>query len=199
MARSVRRLIGLLLLLVGMSALGWAGLITARSWYVQELHRRELPTVKGEQAPRLGGVLGLLEVPRLRLSSIVLEGDEEPLLMTGVGHLPDTPLPWQTGNSVLAAHRDRDFRPLEGIRVGDVVRFETADAELEFVVREAFVVEPTEVSVLRPTSEPTLTLITCYPFHYIGPAPKRFVVRAERIANRVLNAPQLKQNIPSGS
>jgi sortase A len=197
MGTAVRRLIGILFLALGISALAWVGIITARSWQVQELHRRALPTVQVEEAPKRGGVLGLLEVPRLNLSSIVLEGDDEPLLLTAVGHLPETPLPWQTGNSVLAAHRDRDFRPLKGIRIGDLIRFETADAELEFVVREAFIVEPTEVSVLRPTEEPTLTLITCYPFNYIGPAPKRFIVRAERTANRALNSPKTKTSEPA--
>jgi sortase A len=134
------------------------------------------------------------------LSSIVLEGDGEPVLMTAVGHLPDTPLPWEAGNAVLAAHRDRDFRSLKGIRIGDVIRFEMADAEFEYVVRDAFVVKPTQVSVLRPTAKPTLTLITCYPFHYIGPAPKRFVVRAERIANHPLNAQKFLRlgGVPEG-
>jgi sortase A len=113
---------------------------------------------------------------------VVVEGDDPTSLLVAAGHLPETPLPWQPGNSVVAAHRDTDFRPLRAIREGDVIRFHTADAVIEYVVREFFVVDPDEVSVLRPTDRPMLTLITCYPFTYIGPAPQRFIVRAERRA-----------------
>ncbi|MEQ1574316.1 MAG: sortase [Vicinamibacterales bacterium] len=88
---------------------------------------------------------------------------------------------------LVAAHRDMDFRPLRKIRVGDVVRFLSADAMIEYVVRETLVVEPTDLGVLHATERPTLTLITCHPFTYIGPAPQRFVVRAERITDAVLN------------
>ena len=83
-------------------------------------------------------------------------------------------------NSVLAAHRDTFFRPLAGIRRNDVIRFSTADAEFEYVVKETMIVEPTDVEVLDPTDTATLTLITCYPFDYVGPAPNRFIVKAER-------------------
>jgi sortase A len=122
----------------------------------------------------------VLEIPRLGLSSIVLEGDEDVALLLGVGHLPDTPLPWRDGNSVLAAHRDTFFRPLEGIRRNDVITFTTAGARLEYVVKDTKIVEPTDLEVLAPASSATLTLITCFPFDYIGPAPRRFVVTAER-------------------
>jgi sortase A len=122
----------------------------------------------------------MLEIPRLGLSSIVVEGDDATALLVGVGHLADTPLPWHDGNSVLAAHRDTFFRPLAGIRRNDVIRFSTADAEFEYVVTETMIVESTAVEVLDPTETAMLTLITCYPFDYIGPAPNRFIVRAER-------------------
>jgi sortase A len=110
----------------------------------------------------------------------VIESDEAAALLLGVGHLSDTPMPWSGGNSVLAAHRDTFFRPLAGIRRNDVIRFTTKDAEFEYIVRDTSIVDPTDVDVLAPTAVSTLTLITCYPFNYIGPAPQRFVVRAER-------------------
>jgi sortase A len=112
---------------------------------------------------------------------VVLEGDDRAELILGVGHLSDTPMPWHGGNSVLAAHRDTFFRPLARIRPNDVIRFTSSDARLEYVVLETKIVEPTAVEVLAPTPSATLTLITCYPFHYVGPAPRRFVVRAERV------------------
>ncbi len=112
---------------------------------------------------RRGDPIGVLEIPRLGLSSVVLEGDDVAALLFGVGHLSDTPLPWHGGNSVFAAHRDTFFRPLAHIRRNDVIRFSTADAEFEYVVKELKIVEPTDLEVLDPTSSATLTLITCYP------------------------------------
>jgi sortase A len=129
----------------------------------------------------------LIEVPRLGLSSVVLEGDDAAALLLGVGHLSDTPLPWHGGNTVFAAHRDTFFKPLAHIRRNDVIRFSTADAEFEYVVKELKVVEPTAVEVLEPTSAATLTLITCFPFDYIGPAPQRFIVKAERRSTSTLD------------
>jgi sortase A len=130
-----------------------------------------------------GHPIGVLEIPRLGLSSVVIEGDEAAALLLGVGHLSDTPMPWHRGNSVLAAHRDTFFRPLERIRRADVIRFSIGDTELEYVVENTRIVAPTDVQVLAPTSSSTLTLITCYPFDYIGPAPKRFVVTAIRLSS----------------
>ena len=79
---------------------------------------------------------------------------------------------------VLAAHRDTFFRPLRGIRVGDRVKLHQPRGDSVYIVKSAWIVEPDQVDVLKPTVEPALTLITCYPFRYIGPAPERFVVRA---------------------
>jgi len=126
-------------------------------------------------------VIGRLEIPRLGLSVIVMPGDDETTLSRAVGHLPDTPLPWASGNAALAGHRETFFRPLEEVQVGDAIYFDTPLGRLQYRVQRAFVVEPADVWVLDPTTEPTLTLITCYPFQYIGPAPKRFVVQARRV------------------
>ena len=131
--------------------------------------------------PRLDGehVMALLHIPRLDLSSVVLSGDGDDVLDVAVGHLPDTPKPWEPGNSALAAHRDGLFRPLRNIRVGDEIRVRSTHGELVYHVRETKVVAPDDLSVLAPTDTQTLTLITCYPFNYVGNAPKRFIVHAD--------------------
>ena len=184
----MRRLFALLFVLIGFIVIVGSGLALFWSDELQRLYMPSLPSIERQSGAdstkrpeaELGKPIGSIEIPRLRLSSVVLEGDDAAALLLGVGHLSDTPLPWHHGNTVLAAHRDTFFRPLAHIRKGDVIRFSTADAALEYVVKELKVVEPTAVEVLEPTSAATLTLITCFPFDYIGPAPQRFIVRAER-------------------
>jgi sortase A len=122
----------------------------------------------------------MLDVPRLSLTTAVIEGDDERMLRRAVGHLPDTPLPWQPGNSALAGHREGLFRPLKDIVAGDEVIFRTSRQSLHYRVTRTVIVEPDDVSVLKPEPDSHLTLITCYPFHYIGNAPKRFIVHAQR-------------------
>lgn len=135
-------------------------------------------------APRVrhGGLVGMLDVPRLKLSTPVVEGDDDRNLNRAAGHLPDTPLPWQGGNSAIAAHRDGLFRPLKDVGVGDEIRFRTTRDEYVYRVTKTTIVAPDDLSVLAPTPGAALTLITCYPFYYVGSAPKRFVVHAERVA-----------------
>ncbi|MGH9256002.1 MAG: class D sortase [Vicinamibacterales bacterium] len=176
-----RRRNGGALIVLGLAAIAWAGLALARAEYVL-WSQMNSPSVRSTHGPRPGTPIGVLQIPRLQLTSVVVEGDDTASLLIGTGHLPDTPLPWQAGNSALAGHRDTDFRPLKDIRIGDVIRFGTSDVELEYVVRDTQIVEPMDISVLRPTERSVLTLITCYPFRYVGAAPKRFVVRAERVA-----------------
>jgi LPXTG-site transpeptidase (sortase) family protein len=126
-------------------------------------------------------VVGLLEIPRLRFSTPVLEGDDGATLRGAAGHLPDTPQPWEEGNSAIAAHRDGIFRPLRNIRIGDELRVQTPHGEIRYKVSDTHIVLPTDLSVLDSKTPHMLTLITCYPFNYIGAAPKRFIVHAERI------------------
>ena len=128
-----------------------------------------------------GGLVGMLDVPRLQLSTPVIEGDDTGTLRRAVGHLPDTPMPWATGNSAIAGHRDGLFRPLKNVKIGDEIRFRTTRKEFRYRVTKTTIVKPDDLSVLAPQSGPaTLTLITCYPFYYVGSAPKRFVVHAAR-------------------
>jgi sortase A len=133
-------------------------------------------------AIRPGGLVGMLDVPRLQLSTPVIEGDDMRTLERAVGHLPDTPMPWAGGNSAIAGHRDGLFRPLKDVKIGDEIRFRTTRDELRYRVTKTSIVMPDDLSVLEPQSDPgTLTLITCYPFYYVGTAPKRFVVHAQRL------------------
>jgi len=194
----MRRIFGFLITVMGALMVVFAAITLLRPIWLQDLYVRAeevlssgaLPFIADARdgasitkgAPEQGTPIGVLEIPRLGLSSVVIEGDEAAVLVLGVGHLADTPLPWTRGNSVFAAHRDTFFRPLEHIRPNDVIRFSTADADLEYLVRTTKIVAPTDVDVLAPTATSTLTLITCYPFTYIGPAPQRFIVTAERVS-----------------
>jgi sortase A len=128
-----------------------------------------------------GRLIGRLDIPRLHISAPVQAGDDANVLDFAVGYLPDTPLPWKPGNSALAAHRDRLFRPLEGIRVGDDIELSTQHGNLRYKVSRTLIVNPKDLWVLNPTPDANLTLITCFPFQYVGNAPKRFVVQARRI------------------
>lgn len=190
--RAFLRLIGVVLLVVGMAAALVTGVALLSPETLQPLYSYALPAVEPASRPSTeshaaavaeGNPIGVIEIPRLGLSSLVIEGDEQAALLFGVGHLSDTPLPWKGGNSVLAAHRDTFFRELGKIRPKDVIRFRTGETELDYRVQETKIVEPTDVAVLKPTASATLTLITCYPFTYIGPAPQRFIVRAERVTS----------------
>jgi sortase A len=128
----------------------------------------------------VGAPVGRIEVPRLHLSAAVANGDDDGTLRVAIGHLPDTPLPWEEGNSALAGHRDTFFRELRHIRINDVMRMATPYGDFTYRVTRTLVVTPDDLSVLAPTHEPTLTLVTCYPFSYVGHAPKRFIVEAVR-------------------
>ena len=125
------------------------------------------------------GVVGILEIPRLKVSEVVASGDDNKTLDTSIGHLTDTPLPWARGNSVLAAHRDTHFRPLRDIHHGDLIRLKTKKGVLEYVVTDTMIVEPKDVWVMDQSQARRLTLVTCYPFNFIGSAPQRFIVKAE--------------------
>ena len=177
------------LLGTGIVCLGWWGVVSLHALRYQsqqkatfERMRTAAPAVANASAAlTTGSLIGSLEIPRLRLSAMIAEGDDDATLKVAIGHLPDTPLPWREGNSALAGHRDTFFRPLQHIRVDDELRLSTVNGDLRYRVRETMVVGPNDVWVLNPTDRPTLTLITCYPFDYVGRAPRRFIVRAERI------------------
>jgi sortase A len=144
--------------------------------------------VKPPPAPRVAQhlarytLIGRVEVPRLGLSAVVREGVDSSTLRSAVGHMPSTPLPGQPGNSALAAHRDTLFRKLRGIRKDDRITIQTVDGSYDYIVESLKIVDPSDVGVLKASAgDRLLTLITCYPFNYIGSAPNRFVVRAREV------------------
>ena len=125
-----------------------------------------------------GRAWGRLELPRLGLSALVAEGVDDATLGVAVGHVPGTAFPGEPGNVALAGHRDTVFRRLADVEPGDRLRFVTPDGGFEYRVDRLDVVGPGRTDVVGPTDEPTLTLVTCYPFGYVGRAPLRYVVRA---------------------
>jgi LPXTG-site transpeptidase (sortase) family protein len=127
---------------------------------------------------REGDLVGKLEIPRIGISVMVLQGMEENTLLVGAGHVPGTPPPGAQGNVVIAAHRDTFFRKLEGVRPGDSIEVATVDRTYEYVVDSTEIVNPEDTQVMESRARPELTLITCYPFYFVGAAPKRFVVHA---------------------
>lgn len=127
-----------------------------------------------------GANIGRIEIPRLKITSIVRQGVDDNTLSRAVGHVPYTALPGQPGNVGLAAHRDTYFRNLRNVREGDAIRVVTTEGTFEYEVDSLQIVTPKNVEVLDPTPNPSLTLVTCYPFNYVGHAPKRFIVRARQ-------------------
>jgi sortase A len=119
-----------------------------------------------------------LEAAHLGLSAPVVEGIEGRSLRRAVGHVPGTAFPGEAGNVVLAGHRDMHFRPLHDAQPGDLLRLVTPDGTFVYRIEALDVVGPQDVDVMGPTGHPQLTLITCYPFAFVGPAPQRFVIRA---------------------
>lgn len=133
--------------------------------------------------PRIDpSVFGRIEIPRLGLKAIIREGADEKTLKRAVGLVPNAPLPGRDGNTVLAAHRDTFFWPLKDIELNDRIRLRAANDEVyEYRVDEVRIVEPEETDVLQSRGVEELTLVTCYPFRFIGPAPDRFIVKATRV------------------
>jgi sortase A len=124
--------------------------------------------------------LGVLRIPRLHLEVPVLEGTDDYTLNRAVGHIADTAPPGTDGNSGIAGHRDGYFRVLKDIVTGDVIELETLRGTESYRVERTWIVQPEDVSVLDHTDTRSLTLVTCYPFYFVGSAPQRFIVRAVR-------------------
>jgi sortase A len=170
--------------------LGYSGFVLADTWAfqrrqdvrLQQLLRPVItPAALAAPVATDDGLIGRIEVSRLGISVIVMEGDSEITLQRAVGHIVGTALPGQPGNVALAGHRDSFFRPLRNIRVGDVIALTTPGGEFRYRVDSTRIVNPDDVSVLDSDSHEILTLVTCYPFYFVGAAPSRFIVRAERI------------------
>jgi sortase A len=180
---------------VGISTLAYCGFVLEDTWIFQNAERRHLeqllrasqsdaayPTSPRRSAPALkGDLIGLIKIPRLGLSVIVIEGTTGAILRRAAGHISGTAQPGQPGNVGIAGHRDTFFRGLQDIRKNDTITLTTLFGEYSYRVVSVKVVSPDDVAVLKAGGDETLTLVTCYPFTFVGAAPDRFIVRAERV------------------
>lgn len=173
---------------VAVALLGYCALTVAKTWSYQKQaslkldapHLQPVSLTIPEATPA-GGLVGRIEIPRLGLSVIVDEGTDEETLRRAAGHIENTALPGRPGNVGIAGHRDTLFRPLRNIRKDDVISLTTLQGIYRYRVVSLKIVKPTDVAVLDPDGTQVLTLVTCHPFYFIGPAPDRFIVRATRI------------------
>jgi sortase A len=124
--------------------------------------------------------LAILRIPKIRLEVAVLPGTDTFVLNRAVGHIEGTARPGAEGNSGIAGHRDGFFRGLKDIARGDAIELETLEGREMYRVERAWIVDPEDIAALDPTTTRSLTLVTCYPFYFIGSAPQRFIVRAVR-------------------
>lgn len=141
-------------------------------WSAQRIHSYRGNLASSAEA------LAVLRIPRLRLEVPVLEGTDELTLNSGVGTIAGTSRPGEAGNIGIAGHRDGFFRPLKDISTGDAIELVTKTRTDIYEVERVRITRPTDVSVLQPKAKPSLTLVTCYPFYLVGPAPKRYIVEA---------------------
>jgi sortase A len=178
-----------LLFITGSLALGYVSftLLDARLYQAsakQSLEgqiqvEKKYPVTQPKAAVKKGEVLGRIDIPRLGMSIAVLQGTNSRVLRLGAGHIEGTPLPGEAGNSGIAGHRDTFFRGLKDVRTNDEIQLQTATGLFHYEVDWVKIVEPDDITVLEPSAtESALTLVTCYPFYFLGSAPKRFVVRA---------------------
>lgn len=191
--RSLERL----LIVIGLASLGYFGYVSVESRLYQALENRELDAilasvpadlaraasspVRLRPRPAEGSAIGRIEIPRLGVSVVIRAGSDARTLRLAVGHVPGTALPGEIGNIGLAGHRDTFFRRLRDIRPDDEIRIVTAEGTFAFRVEKTSVVNPQDTWVLDATKAATLTLVTCYPFTYVGSAPQRFIVRATEV------------------
>jgi sortase A len=177
-------------LIAGILVLSYVAYTYAARYVFQSVEswkfRRGPARSQGRSAPEAGSEPVLrIAIPRLRIAAMVREGIDGRTLNLAIGHIPSTALPGRPGNVGLAAHRDTLFRGLKDVRQGDEITLSTLDREYTYRVVWYKVVKPTAVDVLKPISgEETLTLVTCYPFYFVGNAPNRFIIRARRVYNQ---------------
>ncbi|MGD0299875.1 MAG: class D sortase [Bryobacteraceae bacterium] len=182
----------------GFLLLGYCGWVLTDTWLFQQRESRQferlldrrhtdsaaaaIPTsLEGPAAIAAAGLIGRIEIAHLGLSAMVMEGDDRRTLRRAVGHIPGTSLPGEIGNVVLTGHRDTFFRPLRNISRDDIITLTTLQGQYRYRVLSTQVVSPDNLSILDASQNEILTLITCHPFYFVGAAPNRFIVRAERM------------------
>lgn len=206
--RRIAGVLALLLMAFGVAAVGFVAWRAADARTYQVLQRRQLAAERAEAiVPVVGGLarrvvddgilIGELRLARIGLAVMVVEGASARILDRAVGHLAESALPGEPGNVVLVGHRDTFFRPLEHVRSGDAITVSTRDGDVDYLVEWTAVVPADAVHVLAPTGRDTLTLITCFPFSFIGAAPDRFIVRARAVGDS--SAKRLATLCPGGS
>jgi sortase A len=153
-----------------------AGIILDKQIHADAGHTTVLP----RKAPKEGDILGRMEIPKFGTSVIVLEGTTSRTLRLGAGHIKGTALPGEPGNIAIAGHRDTYFRVLKDIRNDDEILLQTASGSTKYKVDSIQITDPKDGAIVSDATESGLTLVTCYPFYYIGAAPERYVVHASR-------------------
>jgi sortase A len=171
---------------VAILLLGYCGYVALDTWVFQARESAELERFVPDQAvlPAVSpdGLIGRMEVERLGVSVVVMEGTSNKTLRRAVGHIAGTALPGGPGNVGIAGHRDTFFRPLRNIQADDIITLTTRAGSYRYRVVSTKIVDPDNVSVLNSDGSEVLTLVTCYPFYYVGSAPERFIVRARRVS-----------------
>jgi sortase A len=168
--------------------LAYCGFVLADGWLYQKREQRHLEQLiaapstapKAPATQGTGALIGRIEIARLGLSVVIAEGVDPHTLRRAAGHIPGTGLPGQPGNIGISAHRDTLFRPLRNIRQDDLITLTTVGGNYNYRVVSIWIVNPSDVSILDPSADEVLTLVTCYPFYFVGAAPERFIVRALR-------------------
>jgi sortase A len=169
-----------------LASFGYCAYAVGESWIFQTRENHELAALSRQPPLALPdavstGLIGRIEIPRLDVSVVVMEGSTDAILRHAAGHIAGTALPGQPGNVGVSAHRDTFFRPLRNIRKNDLIRITTLLGSFRYRVVSTEIVPPDDLAVLKPGKSQILTLVTCYPFYFVGPAPERFIVRAERV------------------
>ena len=197
------------LLCLGAATATWCAAVMLEARYTQRLSvgkplstTQRLPGDSGDASarrtsafvPAPGTVVARLDAPSVQLSTAVLEGSDDDILNRGAGHIENTAFPGERGNVGIAGHRDTIFRPLRRLRVGDTLDLSTGDRVYHYRIGRTLIVDPDDVHVLDSSGQPTLTLVTCYPFDFIGHAPKRFIVQAQLLDGK----PQGRRGDPQG-
>jgi sortase A len=191
--------------ILGFAAVGYLGYVTLDRASYEEVQTRKLNDLSRASAnavPAVGAtaaasrkpltkgeLIGRLEIPGAGVSAIVAAGTDELTLRRGIGHIDGTALPGEGGNVGLAGHRDTVFRGLRKLRPADRIFLVTSSGRFEYSVESLRTVAPEQNEVLEATSQPTLTLVTCFPFDYVGPAPLRYIIRAREIGRPGAPAP----------